>query len=126
MMAQPLPLPDPVKLRDDFRAAYALIDLVGDCVTVEMRNKAGGYDPPFTIKAKVSGFKLEELIAGGPARQGDLRAIARASALPAGMRRLEAKDRVTWRGRPMAVLNYDDATHALGGEVLGVELWLRG
>jgi hypothetical protein len=121
-----LPLPNPKKLAAQFRETYALIDTVGDDLTLELRNSAGGYDPPFTVKAKVSGFKLTDLVAGSSVRQGDLRAIIRSAALPAGMRRLEQKDRATWAGRPHAILNYDIATHAFAGEVMAVELWLRG
>jgi hypothetical protein len=121
-----LPMPQPAQLAKRFGAAYALIDAVGDDVGLELRNASGGYDPPIIVKAKVSGFKTTDLIPGGPVVQGDFRAIIRFAALPAGMRPMDKRDRVTWAGRPYAVLNWDAATHALAGTAMAVELWLKG
>lgn len=121
-----LPMPDPAVLRAQFELAYELIDVVGDPVNIILRNDDGTYADPVAAMAKVSQFKVDELITGSPARQGDLRAILRATSIPPGQRRLEQRDRVQWKGKSYSVMNYDDATHAVAGAVMAVELWLRG
>jgi len=125
-MATGFPFPSAAQLLADGRAAYAGLDVVGDPIAIILRGDDGSYAAPVDAVAKVSQFRLDELIAGSPARQGDLKALLRAKWIPAGQRRLEARDRVQWREKSYAVINYDDATHAVAGEVMAIMLWLRG
>jgi broad specificity polyphosphatase/5'/3'-nucleotidase SurE len=110
----------------DAEGAYAGLDVVGDPITIVLRNDDGSYAAPVQAIARVSQFRLDELIAGSPARQGDFKALLRATWIPVGQRRLESRDRVLWRSQPYSVINYDDATHAVAGTVFAVMLWLRG
>jgi hypothetical protein len=112
-------------LQARFRSAYQLIALVGDDITLMYRTDLG-YDSVGPLKAKVAELRMNEIVAGSSARIGDLRAIVLASSIPAGQRRLELKDRVLWRGRQYAVVQYDDATASIGDEVMGVNIYLRG
>jgi hypothetical protein len=121
-----LNFPKTVDVRAMFRHAYELIDVVGDEVTLLLRNDSGTYDSVGPLKAKVSELRVQDLIGGSTARVGDLKAILRAQSIPPGQRRLEAKDRVLWQGRHYAVVQYDDATARIGTEVLGVSIILRG
>ena len=114
------------ELRAAFRPLHALIDSAGEPVTLLVRNAAGAFDPVGPVQAKLGGFQAQEIIPGGPAKLGDIRLIVRAGALPAGLRRLESKDRVQLRGRDYAIVNWDDTTHAVGGEVMAIEIWARG
>lgn len=106
------------------RDTYAMLDTLGEAVTIEVHNGAG-YDP-FPAKAVVGAYRREELVVGGPIEQGDLRALFNAATFPDLPRRLERKDRVLWRGDLYAVMNHDDATRTGAGEVFGIELQLRG
>ena len=119
-------IPTPEQYRAMFRPMHAMIDSVGEPVTIRVRNAAGTYDDHGPIMAKMSAFRADEIIPGGPAKLGDVRAIVRAGALPPGLRRLENKDRVSWKGRDYAVTNWDDSSHAVGGETMAVEIWIRG
>ncbi len=125
-MATGFPFPSPEQLRADGAGVYAGLDQVGDPIEIIVRNDDGTYATPVPAVAKVSQFRLDELIAGSPARQGDVKALLRATWIPAGQRRLEQRDRVQWRGKPYSVINYDDATHAVAGTVFAIVLWLRG
>jgi hypothetical protein len=125
-MASGFPFPSDAQLIADGMASYAGLDVVGDPIEIILRNDDGTYAAPVNAVAKVSQFRLDELFDGSPARQGDVKALLRATWIPAGQRRLEQRDRVQWRGKPYSVINYDDATHAVAGTVLGVMLWLRG
>lgn len=120
-----LNLPTTADLQAKFREAYALIDVVGDEVTLRLRQDDGSYTD-VALKAKVSQLKPQDIIAGSTAQVGDLRAIVNAASIPAGMRRLERKDRMLWRGREYAVLEYDDATASIGADVLAVNIFVRG
>jgi len=113
-----------IDLQARFRAAYQMIALVGDDITLMYRTDIG-YDSVGPIKAKVAELRMNEIVAGSSARIGDLRAIVLAASIPAG-RRLELKDRVQWRGRQYAVVQYDDATASIGAEVMAVNIYLRG
>ena len=122
----PLNFPTTIDVQAKFREAYELIDVVGDDLTLLLRNDAGAYVSIGPIKAKVSELRVQDLIVGSTARVGDLKAILRAASIPAGQRRLESKDRAQWKGRQYAVVQYDDATARIGDEVLGVSIILRG
>lgn len=121
-----LNFPTTVDVQAKFRDAYELIDVVGDLVTLRLRGDDGSYTDVATIKAKVSQLRPQDIIAGSSAQVGDLRAVLRATSIPAGMRRMERKDRVLWRGREYAVVEYDDATASIGTEVFGVNIFIRG
>jgi len=122
----PLNFPTTVDVQAKFREAYELIDVVGDEVLLMLRNAAGTFDDVGPLKAKVSELRMQDIAAGSTARVGDLRAILRASSIPAGMGRMEQKDRVLWRAREYAVVQYDDATASIGAEVLAVTIIMRG
>lgn len=122
----PLNFPTTIDVQAKFREAYELIDVVGDEVTLMLRNDAGTYDIVGPLKAKVSELRMQDIVIGSTARVGDLRAILRAQSIPPGQRRLESKDRVQWRGRQYGVVQYDDATASIGAEVLAVGIILRG
>ena len=125
-MATGFPFPSAAQMIADGEAAYAGLDVVGDPIEIVVRNDDGSYAQPVRAVAKVSQFRLDELFDGSPARQGDLKALLRATWIPAGQRRLESRDRVLWRSQPYSVIQYDDATHAVAGTVFAVMLWLRG
>ena len=122
----PLNFPATADIQAAFRAAYGLIDTVGDVITLRLRSDAGGFVDVGPLTAKVSELRLSEIVPGSGAQVGDLRAILQAQAIPSGQRRLEMKDRVLWRGREYAVIQYDDATASIGAEVLAVSIILRG
>lgn len=114
-------------VQERFRKAYDyLINLVGDDVTLMLRNDTGTYDNVGPLKAKVSELRMQDIVAGSTARVGDLRAILLASSIPAGQRRMEQKDRIAWRAREYSVVQYDDATASIGAEVFGVTIIMRG
>lgn len=120
-------IPTPAQYAAMYRPLFALIDSVGDAVDVIVRQTDGSFAAPIPAKAKVSSYAMAELIGGAPAKQGDFRAIIRATPeLAAIGRRLEVRDRIKWKGREYAVQNWDDATHAVGGEVMAYEAQLRG
>jgi hypothetical protein len=121
-----LTFPSTAAVQDSFRAAYQMIAVYGDDVLLRLRNAAGGYDDVGPLKAMVSALRLTDLVAGSTAQIGDLRAILLSSSIPPGQRRMEQKDRILWRGREYAVLQYDDATPSVGGEVLAVNIIIRG
>ena len=126
MMASGFPFPSDAQLVADGMASYAGLDVVGDPIEIILRLDDGSYAPPVPAIAQVSQFRINELFDGSPARQGDFKALLRATWIPAGQRRLEQRDRVQWRGKPYSVINYDDATHAVAGTVFAIILWLRG
>lgn len=110
-----------------FRSAYeVLITAVADEVTLRLRSDAGTYTDVGPIKAKVAELRLSEIVPGSAAQVGDLRAILLAQSIPADQRRMEMKDRVLWRGREYAVIQYDDASASIGAEVMAVNIILRG
>jgi hypothetical protein len=107
------------------KAAYQLLEAVGEPVMLHERQAAGFVDHG-PIKAFVTAFARTDLIPGGPIEQGDFRAIFNFASWPTALqRRLGRGDRVTWRGEIYAVMNQDDATRGAAGQ-LGVELQLRG
>lgn len=109
-----------------FRAAHdLLLGLLGDQVTLKLRQADGTFADAGPYKAKVSELRLQDVVAGSTARAGDLRVILLAADLQ-GQRRLELKDRVLWRGREYGVLQYDDATDSIGSESFAVNVFLRG
>lgn len=124
-------MPSTAWLQQKFRAAHQmLIGAVGDDVTLLLRNDTavgpGYYIPHGPLKAKVSELRMQDIVAGSSARIGDVRVILEASAIPAGLRRLEEKDRVLWRGRQYGVVQYDDATDSIGAQVMAVNIIVRG
>jgi len=113
------------QLQNQFRAAYEMIETVGEFVVLRYRLDDGGYDDAM-VKGKVSELRLVDIVAGSTARVGDLRVILHAKSIPLGARKMESKDRVNWRGREYAVVQYDNATASIGGEVFGVSIIVRG
>jgi hypothetical protein len=120
-------LPSTSWIQERFRSAYSLmIAAVGDDVTLMLRNAGGTFDNVGPLKAKVSELRLQDIVVGSTARVGDLRVILLAGSIPAGQRRMESKDRVLWRAREYAVVQYDDATASIGAEVMAVNIIVRG
>jgi hypothetical protein len=114
------------RLIKDFKnSARLLIEFCGEEVVVRQKQGAGFVDLD-PIPAKVSAYRVQDLIPGASARIGDLVAIVMRDDLPPELTRLESKDRVTWRGRDYAVMNYDDATSSLAGQGVVVTMLLRG
>lgn len=107
------------------RKSYALIDEIGEDVMI-VEATAGGPVQHGPVKMRPARYSTEELIPGGPVMLGDIRGIFNAASFPAIGRRLERKDRIRWRGRDYAVVQYDDVTRTQAGELLGIEIQLRG
>jgi hypothetical protein len=117
------PFPSAAQLIADGLAAHAGIDIAGEPVTIEADGTS--YGP---VMAMVSAYRVGELVPGGPIETGDWRCLIfwpSFAALGIG-RRLERKDRLIWRGRRYAVLQFDDAGHAAAGQIFAAELQLRG
>jgi hypothetical protein len=112
-------------IKDFKNAARILVEFCGETVTIRQRSGAGYVDLK-PIPAKVSAYRIQDIIPGASARIGDLIAIVLREDLPLDLPRLEQRDRVTWRGRDYAVLNYDDATSSLAGQGVVVTMLLRG
>lgn len=121
-----MPLPTTTQLQSWFHQAYQLLGVVADEVTLRYRESGNTWSEVGPIKGKVSALKLSEIVAGSTARVGDLRVILDTMAIPAGQRRMELKDRVLWRGREYAVVDYDDATASIGADQFAVWIIIRG
>lgn len=120
------PFPTLARVVADGVAAHAGIDVIGEPVGVWEATPAGfvKHGPAAAI---VSAYLASELVPGGPIEAGDWRCLINGpsfAALGIG-RRLEKRDRVEWRGRQYAVVNFND-TRGAGGVVFAVELQLRG
>lgn len=114
-------------LQQAFKAAHELLmNACADEVLLMLRNATSDFDTVGPLKAKVAELRMQDVVAGSTARAGDLSVILLASSIPPGQRRLEAKDRVLWRGREYAVIQYDDATDSIGAQVLAVKILVRG
>lgn len=108
-----------------FRDAYGLLLAVAEDIVLRYRQE----DLTFTeiqAKAKPSELVLTDIVAGSSARIGDVKLIVHASSIPPGTRRMEQKDRVLWRGREYAVVQYDHATPSIGGEPMAITIIVRG
>lgn len=126
-MVRPPPFPAREQIVADGLATHAGIDEAGEPVTIWEATPAG-FVKHSGVNAMLSAYRRSEMVPGGPVEDGDVRALVywpSYAALGIG-RRLERKDRVEWRGRQYAVMQFDDATHAAAGAIFAVELQLRG
>jgi len=117
-------LPTTAWLQEKFAPIYGLIDSAGEPVVIR-ENNDGVFTDHAAIKAKPNPVKLEDLVDGSTAKQGDFFLICRANSFPVA-RRLEQKDRVRFRGRDHAVINDDANQHSIGGVVYARVLHVRG
>jgi hypothetical protein len=122
-----LPFPNSAQMRADGLASYGGIDIAGEPVTIWQASPAGfvKFGP---VNAMVSAYRVAELVPGGPIELGDLRCLIYGptyAALGIG-RRLERADRIEWRGRQYAIMQFDDATHAAAGAIFAALIQLRG
>lgn len=119
-------LPSTVQLQDMFAPIFALIDSAGEDIVVRENTGPGVWADHPAIKAKPSAFRPEDIVAGSTLEQGDFKLIVRANTFPVA-RRLEQKDRITWRGRDWAVTEDDHgAQYSIGGVVYARVLQVRG
>lgn len=126
-MVAPLPFPAAEQIRADGLATHAGIDVAGDPVLI-WEGTPAGFAKHGPLNAMVSSYRRDELVPGGPIEVGDLRCLIfwpTLEALGIG-RQLERKDRIEWRGRQYAVMQFDDATHSAAGAIFAAELQLRG
>lgn len=126
-MVRPLPFPSREQIVADGLATHAGIDVAGEPVTL-WEATAAGFVKHGPVNAMVSSYRRSEMVPGGPVEDGDFRCLIywpTFAGLPIA-RRLERKDRVEWRGRQYAVMQFDDATHSAAGAIFAAELQLRG
>ena len=120
-----LNFPSSAKLTGMFNQVIDLINVSGEDVVIRERTAAGAYTDHPAIKARATAMRMEDLIAGSPAKQGDLYLICDARKFPVA-RRLAQGDRVTFRGRDYAVINDDADQYSVAGTVLARKLHVRG
>jgi hypothetical protein len=126
-MARRLPFPSGGQMAADGLAIYLGIETAGEPVTIWQASPAG-FVKHGPVKAMLRAYRWDELVPGGPIEVGDVRCMLywpTFEALGIG-RPLERKDRVEWRGRQYAVVQFDDATHAAAGAIFAAQLQLRG
>ncbi len=88
-------------------------------------NNGTGYDE-IQVTGRPYRYQSTDLVEGGPIKLGDMRLIIDADSIPDGTRRLEAKDRVEVRGKRYGVIDWDDMTRSVGGQVLAINCTVRG
>ena len=118
-------LPSTGQLQNWFAPIFELIDSAGEPVVIKENIGAGQWTTHTAVKGKPNPVKIEDLVPGSLARQGDFKIIIRANVFPVA-RRLENKDRITFRGRDWAVLDDDANQYAIGGVVYARVLHVRG
>lgn len=107
------------------RRMYARHFRVMGTVTLRVNNGTG-FDDHANVKAHVSTYRENELVAGGPIQVGDLRLIIPAEEIPAGVADLKQRDRIQIDGRDYAVMHWDAYTRSVGDELIAVEARVRG
>ena len=112
-------------LQQTFAPIYELIDSAGEDIVIRENDGTGNYTDHNPIKAKPNPLKLEDLVGGSTAKQGDFFLICRAETFPVA-RSLEQKDRVRFRGRDYSIINDDANQHSIGGVVYARILHVRG
>lgn len=119
-------IPNTAQLQAYFAPLFDFIDQAGEDIIIKEFTSTS--TPPIeypAIKAKPNPLKLEDLVDGSQAKQGDFFLICRANSFPVA-RKLEQKDRVYFRGRDHAVINDDANQYAIGGVVYARVLHVRG
>lgn len=115
--------PDSVKA--DYRR---LIDLAGETVTIRRYTGTGDARTAtdVDVKARVIGFAAHELV--GTIQQGDRKLIVLAEDLCAGSIELPLRkgDKAVVRGRELNIETVDDNTRRMAGELIAVDLQVRG
>jgi hypothetical protein len=126
-MVAPLPFPAAEQIRADGLATHAGIDVAGEPILIWQATPTG-FIKHGPLNAMVGPFRADQLVPGGPIEVGDLRVLLfwpTFAALGIG-RRLERADRVEVRGRQMAVVQFDDFTHAAAGAIFAAMIQARG
>lgn len=118
-------IPTTAQLQALFAPIFELIDSAGEDVVIKEADGSGGFIPHPPIKARPVAMKTDDLGTTSFAKQGDFFLIIRADPFPVS-RRLEQKDRVTFRGRDHAVINDDANQYSIGGTVYARKLHVRG
>ena len=78
------------------------------------------------MNAHVSKYSESELVSGGAIRLGDMKLVILGVDIPAGVDRLDTKDRVQIDGRAYSVIHWDNFTRSVGDELIAVEAAVRG
>ena len=91
-----------------------------------MVNNGTGFDSYANVNAHVSKYSESELVSGGAIRLGDMKLVILGVDIPAGVDRLETKDRVQIDGRAYSVIHWDNFTRSVGDELIAVEAAVRG
>jgi hypothetical protein len=119
-------MPSTAWLQATFAPIFELIDSSGEDIIVREFVAVG---TPLTdhlpIKAKPNPARVQDLIEGSLAKQGDQFLIARAESFPVA-RRLDQRDRIFFRGRDWAVMDDDSNQYSIGGTVYARVLHVRG
>jgi hypothetical protein len=99
-----------------------MIDRLGQRVTLKVRD--GDTTHSYVVKAHVSQWREQDLIAGGSIETGDLRLII--EDVPHAVGQLTQKDRVEIDGRTYAIMTWDMYTRKMGDNQIAVEASVRG
>lgn len=118
-------IPSTAQLQAYFAPLFEFIDSAGEDIVIHENIGAGQWTAHNPVKARANAVKIEEIIPGSLVRQGDFRLIVRAESFPVS-RRLENKDRVTFRGRDYGVIDDDPNQYSIGGVVYARVLFVRG
>jgi hypothetical protein len=118
-------VPPTEQLQYWFSMLFGLLDNSGEDVVIRENDGQGNYIDHAPIRAKPNQIKMVDIMPGSLAQQGDIFLICNADSFPVA-RRLEQKDRVTFRDRDYAIINDDANQYSVGGKVLGRVLHIRG
>lgn len=118
-------LPTTAQLQNWFAPIFGLIDSAGEPIIIRENIGSGQWTSHPAVNGKPNAIKVEDIITGSLARQGDFKIIIRSNVFPVA-RRLENKDRVTFRGRDWAVIDDDANQYSIGGVCYARVLHVRG
>ena len=97
---------------------------LAQAVILRLNNGTGFTSYP--SKAHVSNYNEKDLIPNGPIELGDLRLVILAEDIPTGVVRMDKGDRVSIEGREYGVIHWDSNTRSVGGELVAVNVTVRG
>lgn len=117
----------PASIFQEMSKAYQRVfDATGEHITVKINTEPGVWESHGPLLARPSALRPEDIAAGSTLKQGDMKFIVLALTFPV-QRRLEQKDRITWRGRDYAVISDDfGSTRSTSGNTLAREILARG
>lgn len=102
-----------------------MIDARGEDVTLRVKTSAGYTSHP-KVRAAVSSYRERDLVPGGSIQLGDLRLVIPAANLPSAIEVMGRKDLIEINNREHGVIHWDDRTRRIAGELIAVEIGVRG